>query len=264
MKTCYLYLFSLFFLSPALIAQDGFDVAARETFSFDKEQKQFSILHFRFTFLPDYSANQFTGVFYRIDYNEVGTESTYRWVRLGDGHLINLRNVEKQWKGPFVGIKSIWYKFHIGLESLNFSEREKTIAVTIFSTNPKFDSTHFHAYNSAPFDVQVSYYDASGLKQVLYVYEAVSKVNTVFEIATKLVKGGGIPWTMVASEIVEAGIIYIVDLGIESYEAQPLTFDIRCNACKRHHSLVRSDRSDFIFRCQNENCAMTANISFSH
>jgi hypothetical protein len=236
--------------------QTSFEVASKENFSVESETKTVKYLHFTITFEPIYRSGLLTDVYYRIDYHDIHSDFSRMWVELYDGHLINLRKLDcnKQWKGPFLGLNGVRYRFY--LELVNDQVR-----VMIYSTDPDQDAKYYNSFFTEPFSVTAYCKNFTVGKKVIKILSWLSTIHSGFRVVTTVVKGANPTVLLVSSLAQEIGgqaVRYLIESHVSNL---PIRVRITCNSCRFESDTVVDSLVEFQYSCPG--CGQSAIIGFS-
>jgi len=232
----------------------------------DQDNKIIRHLHFTLTIKPIVDLSQLTDLFYSVDYNEAGTNRVYEWVRIYDGHLINVPELglHRQWKGPFSGIRQIRYQFYFELIDDGESDFKKSLLIRIFSTHPELDAEYFRQIDKSPFDVTAYYYDTKLIKRALQIYKVISNIKSGFKLISGIAHFGesANPVVGITAEIGMFVFEYLIVSEIEKRLDNPsIEIHLKCHVCKKEFVLPPQKQRQIYFECDTPGCGNRANIT---
>lgn len=238
-----------------IYSQSQYSKATEKVLDINVGENFFEYLHFRFTIIPDYFGEDLTDIYYSIKYSEIGTNLNTNWVKLVDGHLINVEDRRFQWNGPFWGIRGITYKFSVELIKYNKFLKRAKVRINIYSSNPEADEYYYSTFNKSPFIVNAKYYHKKNAK-LIHTFTGISTINSIY----KIYKGIN-PTATIVGATVELVSAYVVDSFMKS---KPINITIKCNSCGYTESFPQNDRKKIKYTCGGENCYRTAIIYFTN
>ncbi|MFC1583793.1 hypothetical protein ACFL4U_03815 [Candidatus Neomarinimicrobiota bacterium] len=212
-------------------------------------------LHFSFNLEPRFFEGELTDIFYTINYHEIGSGLSKQWIKKFDGHLIDSGNLSmrSQWKGPFGGIRDVKYKFYLELVEDPSSPTDRSVYISIFSTDPESDAEYYNSFYEKPFEVMAYYYNTEEAKVVLNSYSILSTIRAIYQIGTSLN-----PTVKIVTAIGGAAVTYAVDTYISNL---PANIEIRCGNCDTRRTIRMDGARNFDYVC--DQCGRRARITFN-